>query len=136
MKKTLAILCLLALLGGCLAACGAKKPEKLLAGKWNADVASFEFKAFEFVPDKDEPLKGTVNLGLIGRFVGGDYEITPAENKDAQPMVKITYKLLLISTTRSYFFTVDANTLTLQKEGSDVAMTYTRDTGTTEGTTA
>jgi len=128
MKKTLAILCLLALLGGCLAACGTRKPEKLLAGKWNADVASFEFKAFEFVPGQDDPRKGTVNLGLIGRLVDGTYEVVPAENKDAQPMVKITYKLLLVSTTRNYFFTVNATTLTLQKEGSDVAMTYTRDT--------
>ena len=136
MKKTLAILCLLALLGGCLAACGTQKPEKLLAGKWNADLTSFEFKAFEFVPGEDDPLNGTVNLGLIGRFVDGTYEVVPAENKDGRPMVKITYKLLLISTTRSYFFTVDATTLTLQKEGSENSMTYTRDKGADEGTTA
>jgi len=135
MKKTLAILCLLALLGGIGAACGAPKPGAQLAGKWKAAAASLEFQAFEFVPGEDGPGKGTVNLGMLANFVGGSYEVVPAQSKDARDMVKITYKLLMISTTRSYYFTVDGATLTLQEENSGLTTTYTRDTGTGAGTT-
>jgi len=135
MKKLLAILCLLALLGGCLAACGAPKPGALLAGKWKATAASLEFQAFEFVPGEDGPGKGTVNLGMMSKLVPASYEVVPAESKDARDMVKITYKLLMISTTRSYYFTVDGTTLTLQEENSGLTTTYTRDTGAGAGTT-
>ena len=135
MKKTLAILCLAALLGSCLVACGAPKPEKLLAGKWKANMASLEFNAFEFIPGKDDPRKGAVNLGMIGSFVNGSYEVVPAQSKDARDMVKITYTLLMFSTTRSYYFTVDGATLTLQEESSGITTSYTRDTGAA-GTTA
>ena len=135
MKKALTILCLLAALGGCLAACGTPKPEALLAGKWNASLASLEFNAFEFIPSQDDSRKGSVNLGMIGSLVSGSYEVIPPANKDAQSMVKITYTLLMISTTRSYFFTVDDTTLTLQKEGSNTILTYTRETAAAAGTT-
>ena len=128
MKKTLAILCLLAVLGGCLAACGAPKPEALLAGKWKASVATFEFNAFEFVPSQGDPRKGSVNIGMISNLVSGSYEVIPPESKDARSVVKITYTLLMISTTRSYFFTVDDTTLSLQEEGKSVTTTYTRET--------
>ncbi|MCL1951863.1 MAG: hypothetical protein FWF60_03440 [Oscillospiraceae bacterium] len=135
MKKAIATLCLLAALCGVLAACGAPKPEALLAGKWDASVASLEFNAFEFVPSQDDPRKGTVNLGMIGSLVPGSYEVVPPQGKDAPNVVKITYTLAMFSTTRSYTFTVDATTLTLQGEGSGVAMTYTRETAAA-GTTA
>jgi len=134
MKKTLAALCLLALLGGCLAACGAPKPGANLVGKWNANAASFEFKALEFVPGEDGPGKGTVNI-LLGRLLGGSYEVIPAENKDARDMVKITYTLLLISRTRRYYFAVEGDTLTLQEEDSNVSLSFTRDTAAGAGTT-
>ena len=135
MKKILAVLCLLALLGGISTACGASKPGALLAGKWNADLASFEFKAFEFVPGEDGPGKGTVNLGMLSNLVKGSYEVLPAESKDAKDMVKITYTLWMISTTRSYYFTVDGNTLTLQEESSGFTTTYTREGAAAAGTT-
>ena len=135
MKKALAILCLAALLGGISAACGAPKPGALLAGKWKAGAASFEFQAFEFVPGADGPNKGTVNLGMISNLVGGSYEVVPAQSKDARDVVRITYKLFMISTTRSYYFTVDGTTLTLQEESSGLTTTYARDTGAA-GTTA
>ena len=127
MKKAIAILCLLAALGGCMAACGAPKPEALLAGKWKASLASFEFNAFEFVPSQGDPRKGTVNLGMIGNLVPGSYEVIPPASRDAQSVVKITYTLLMISTTRSYFFTVDDTTLTMQKEGSNTSLVYARE---------
>jgi len=136
MKKILAILGILAVLGGCLAACGASKPEKLLAGKWKTSVASFEFNAFEFVPSQDDPRKGTVSLGMVGNLISGSYEVVPAKGKDAQDQVKITYTLLMFSNTRSYSFTVDETTLTLQEEGKSLVVTYTRETaaaGTTAG---
>jgi hypothetical protein len=135
MKKVLAILCLLAALCGIAAACGTPKPEALLAGKWNASVASLEFNAFEFVPSQDDPRKGTVNLGMIGSLVSGSYEVVPPQGKDAPNVVKITYALMMFSNTRSYTFTVDDTTLTLQGEGSGTALTYTRETAAA-GTTA
>jgi len=135
MKKILAVLCLLALLGGCLAACGAPKPGALLAGKWNATAASFEFNAFEFVPGEDGPGKGTVNLGMISNLVKGSYEVLPAESKEAKDMVKITYSLWMISTTRSYYFAVDGATLTLQEENSGFTTTYIREGAAAVGTT-
>jgi len=134
MKKAIAILCTLAALCGVLAAC-AQKPEALLAGKWKASAASLEFSAFEFVPSEDDARKGTVNLGMIGNLVEGSYEVVPPEGKDAPNVVKITYSLAMFSNTRTYTFTVDDTTLTLQAENSSVAMTYTRDTGAA-GTTA
>jgi len=134
MKKALVILAVLALLG-CLAACGAPKPEALLAGKWNASLASFEFNALEFIPSQDDSRKGSVNLGMIGNLVSGSYEVVPAEGKDAQNQVKITYKLLMLSTTRSYYFAVEGDTLTLREKDSDVTFTFTRDTDAV-GTTA
>ena len=135
MKKILAILGILALLGGVLAACGAPKPEALLAGKWKASAGSFEFNAFEFVPGQEDQRKGAVNINLIGSFVDGSYEVVAAAEKGARDMVKITYKLLMFSTTRSYYFTVDETTLTLQEEGKSVTTTYTRETAAA-GTTA
>jgi len=134
MKKALVILAVLALLG-CLAACGAPKPEALLAGKWKASVASFEFSAVEFTPGTEDPRKGTVSLALIGSQALGSYEVVPAEGKDAQNQVKITYKLLMLSTTRSYYFAVEGDTLTLREKDSDVTFTFTRDTDAV-GTTA
>jgi len=135
MKKALAILCLLAVLGGCLAACGAQKPEALLAGKWKASVASLEFNAFEFVPSQDDPRKGAVNIGMISNLVHGSYEVIPPEGKDAPSVVKITYTLAMFSNTRSYNFTVDDTTLTLQREGSGTSLVYTRE-AVAAGTTA
>jgi len=127
MKKIIAILGIAALLGACLAACGAPKPEELLAGKWNASVASFEFNAFEFVPSQADPRKGTVNLSLTGSLVSGHYEVITGSGRDARDMVKITYTLAFISTSNIYYFTVDENTLSLQKEGSDTSTLYTRE---------
>ena len=126
MKKTLAILGILALLGGCLAACGKAKPEALLAGKWNAAAASLEFQAFEFIPSAEDPAKGTVNLGMISNLFGGTYEIIRGQGKNAQDTLKITYSLWMISTTRSYQFTVDETTLTMTEEGKSLTTTYTR----------
>ena len=138
MKKAISILCLLALLSGVGAACGAPKPGALLAGKWKAAASSFEFQLFEFVPGEDGPGKGRVNLGMTGllsNLISGSYEVIPAERKDAQDIVKITYTLLMISTTRSYFFTVDSTSLTLQEVDSGFTTRYTRDTGAPAGTT-
>jgi len=137
MKKAIAILCLLAMLGGISAACGAKKPENLLAGKWKASVASLEFQAFEFVPSQDDARKGTVNRGKLASLVtDGTYEVIPGKGKDAKDVLKITTTALgFVSTTHSYFFTVDDTTLTLQEEGYDAFLTYTRETATA-GTTA
>ncbi|MCL2300910.1 MAG: hypothetical protein FWC27_12280 [Firmicutes bacterium] len=134
MKKTLAILCLLAALSGILAACGAPKPEALLAGKWKASVASFEFNAFEFVPSQDDPRKGTVNIGMISNLVNGSYEVVPGEGS-ALDTLKITYSLWMISTSRTYDFTVDETTLALTEVGKTVTTTYTRETAAA-GTTA
>jgi len=136
MKKALAILGILALLGGCLAACGAKKPQNLLAGKWKANLAALEFQAFEFVPGADDSLKGAVYLSLLSPgLISGTYEVTPGAGKDARDMIKITYTLWMVSINNSYYFTVDGNSLTLQKEGTDVTTTYTRDTGPAAATT-
>jgi len=136
-KKIIVVLCLLALLGGVLAACGAQKPEALLAGKWKASVASLEFAAYEFVPDPNDARKGTVNRGKLASLVtDGTYEVVPGKGKDAEDMVKITTSALgFLSATRSYYFTVDAATLTLREEGSEVTATYTRDTGAAAATT-
>ena len=134
MKKALAILCLLAVLGGISTACGKTKPEALLAGKWKASVASLEFNAFEFIPSQDNPRKGSVNIGMISNLLHGSYEVVPPEGKDAPNVVKITYTLAMFSNTRSYIFTVDDTTLTLRKEGADSFLTYTRET-TAAGTT-
>jgi len=135
MKKTLAILGILVLLGGIFSACGAAKPQRLLAGKWKASVASLEFQAFEFVPSADSDLKGTVNIGMLSNLVHGSYEVIPGAGKDARDTVKITYTLAMFSNTRSYFFTVDGATLTLQREGSGTSLVYTRDTGAAAATT-
>ena len=134
MKKALAVLCLLALLGGVSAACGAPKPEALLAGKWKASAASLEFNALEFIPSAEDPRKGTLNIGMTS-LVGGSYEVIPAESKEARPMVKITYKLFLISATRSYYFTVEGDALSLQEEGSGITLTFTRETAASPGAT-
>jgi len=128
MKKTLTILCLLAVLGSVSTACGAPKPEALLAGKWKASVASFEFNAFEFVPSQDNPRKGSVNIGMLSNLVQGSYEVIPPESKDAQSVVNITYTLAMFSNTRGYTFTVDDTTLHLQREGAGTTLTYTRET--------
>ena len=135
MKKALAILCLLAVLGGCLAACGKPKPEDLLAGQWKASAGSFEFNAVEFVPSQDDPRKGAVNLGMLSNLLKGSYEVIPGAKKDDQPTLKIVYTPLMISVTRVYLFTVDETTLELQREGSNTALTFTRDTAGA-GTTA
>jgi len=134
MKKTLAILCLFALLGGCLAACGAPKPETLLAGQWKASAGSLEFKSIAFTPGAEDPRKGTVSLGMTS-LVGGSYEVIPGQGKDARDMVKITYTLWLISTTRSYYFTVEGNTLNMQEENAGVTLTFTRESAVAAGTT-
>ena len=131
MKKSLALLGVLALLCGCLAACGTPKTEALLAGKWNASAASFEFQAFEFTPDENNPGKGTV-----GSLLDGSYEIIPAENKDTRDMLKITFSFGMLSASRSYYFTVDETTLSLQEENSSVTTTYTREAAAGEATTA
>ena len=135
MKKILAIFGILALLVGILAACGVPKPEILLAGKWKASAASLEFNAFEFVPSQGDPRKGTVNLGMISNLIDGSYEVIPAQSKNERNTVRITYALWMISTTRSYTFTVDETTLTMQEEGKSVFTTYVRETATA-GTTA
>lgn len=139
MKKLLAIPLILALLAGCLAACGEPKTQDLLAGKWKGSVGMFEFDSYEFIPDAEQPLKGTVKLlGKLSQWINGTYEVIPAKEKDAKDTVKISYTVLLISTTKEYAVTVDDSTLSLQEIGSDYAMTFTRDTGDValSGTTA
>ena len=139
MKKTLAVLCLLALLCGVLAACGTPKPGALLAGKWNASAGTIEFQAFEFTPDEENPNKGKADIGrsggLLGNLLNGTYEVIPAKDKDAQDMLKITYSILMVSTTRSYFFTVDENALTLREENSGFTTNYVREGAAVEATT-
>lgn len=132
-KKILAVLAILVLVGTVLAACGAPKPENLLAGSWSANVGSFEFLGYEFIPNEDDPLKGTVDLKLISASaISGTYEIVRADTEDGKDLLKITYTLLMISTKRNFYFTVDETTLTLQEENSSVIMNYTREVaGTT-----
>jgi len=128
MKKLLAILTACALLALAFAGCGAPKPQQLLAGKWQTSALGLEFGAYEFVPDEDDPLRGTVNLGQLSGLIHGSYTVTPGK-KDEPDRLSITYSVLMINYTRSYTFTVDESTLTLQEENSGVSLTYTRGQG-------
>jgi len=131
MKKTLATLGILAVLCGCLVACGsggqAKKPEVLLAGKWRAAQSggstffSIDLDSFEFVPSAADPLRGTVNLGKLASLVtDGSYEVIPARDKGGRDMLIISTKTLRVfNRTSSYFFTVNETTLALQPVDSE-----------------
>jgi hypothetical protein len=124
--RTLLPLVLVLLLAQALVGCGAPQPQELLAGQWQADVGSLEFQALTFTPNAEDLLRGSVSLGLLSRFVQGSYVVTPPAKKDQPARLAITYQLAFISTTRDYTFTVTDTTLELQKEGSNVALHYTR----------
>ena len=138
MKKILACVMALALLlavaGGCTSA--NNKLGLQLAGKWEANLGPFEFKAMEFVPNEDEPMRGKVNLALISNLVSGNYEIVPGEKKDDPDTIKITYTVFSISTTKPYHFTVTDEALTLTGEGNSTSLNYKRPVEEEAGTTA
>ena len=130
MKKIIAILCAAALAGLAFTACGAaNRPERLLAGQWVGSLGPLEFQAMEFVPSAEDPLRGQVNLTLIGSFIHGNYEIIPAESRGEPARLRITYTLGVLSTSRDFHFIVDQETLVLQMEGSAISLTYTRSSG-------
>lgn len=123
MKKIIAVFCALSLLMLTLAACGngANRPEQRIAGRWESDAGATEFQAMEFIPSSDNPQRGQVNLQMLSNEISGDYEITPG---DEQHRLTITYTLMMFPTTREYYFTVEDDTLMLQKGRTKV--TYQR----------
>ena len=79
----------------------------------------------EFIPNEGDPLRGEVNLGLAANLIDGSYEITPGRGRE-QHRLEITYALAGFSTSRVFYFTVDNDTLVMQRDGSSVSLTYTR----------
>ena len=126
MKKFITIIFAFALVTLALSACGAPGPGQHHAGKWDSAVGSLEFQALEFIPDETDPLRGRVNLSLMSNLIGGSYEITLPERRGEPGLLKITYSLAMLSTTRNFNFTIDQDTLVLQSENSSVNLTYTR----------
>jgi len=129
MKKALSIILIAALVALALTACGgASRPERLLAGRWDASVGGlFEFQAMEFVPEEGNPRRGQVNLSLVSNIISGSYVVEPPEQRGEPAGLRITYRLGMISTTREFSFTVDETALTMHGEGiGGVTITYTR----------
>ncbi|MDR0530825.1 MAG: hypothetical protein LBG83_01995 [Oscillospiraceae bacterium] len=126
MKRTIAMIAAL-LLAALLNGCGAQnKPANLLAGKWDAQVLSLEFQAIEFIPDGKNANTGAVNLSLLSNLIKGTYELLPAKEKGAKDTLNITYALGSFSTTRSYFITLTADSLTMVGENSPLTLNYTK----------
>ena len=132
MKRIIALLCIAAVAALTLSSCGAQKPERLLAGKWEASVGLLEFQALEFVSDAKNAKTGKVNLGMRGSLVGGSYEIIPGAKRGDPDKLKITYAVASLSTSRSYLFTVDGDNLTMTGERGTVAFTYHRAAAVTQ----
>jgi len=121
MKKhsaILAILTITALLTLMFAGCGALMPQKLLAGKWQTSGGMI---SAEFIPDERKSLQGIFNASAIDNIfpdlVSGTYTVVPANKKNDDDQLIITYMLWSLSKTDTYTLTVNENTLTLKGEG-------------------
>ena len=123
MKKIIAVFGVLSLLTLMLAACGnrANRPEQRIAGRWESNAGATEFQFMEFIPNSENPQRGQVNLRLLSNEISGEYEITTG---DEQHRLTITYTLMMFPTTREFYFTVEDDTLVLQKGRTRV--TYRR----------
>jgi hypothetical protein len=127
-RGVFAAILLCCLLAG-FAACELQSPEQLLVGKWQASVGVLEFNAFEFKADH------TVSLGLTGNLIQGAYTVTTGSG-DTPNRLTITYTFLMISHTANYTFTVTSTDLYVTKEGSSIALHYTREPQAVTTTTA
>ena len=123
MKKIVAVLCALLLL--ILAACdgGAKGPEKRIAGRWESTAGTTEFQTMEFVPGEDNQQRGQVNLCILSNEISGEYEIVPGEE---QHHLSISYTLMMLPTTREFYFTIEEDVLVLQSENASEGVSYKR----------
>jgi hypothetical protein len=120
-KKIMALLApVLAALAVLLAACTIPQPpQKLILGKWQADGYILDIQAMEFRED------GTCSFGPFNGLMNGTYAITLGVN-DAPDTISLTYKILMLTNTDTYEFTVTDTTLNLKKQGSSLALSLSR----------
>lgn len=114
MKKTLSlILAALMLAAFCLGAVSCSKEAKLV-GTWKAENGG----TITFEDDGDFSIKGNSKGIFANLSISGKWEI-----KDGK--LELTYKLLLVDTTKAYDFTVKGKTLSIID--GDNTDTYTKE---------